>query len=142
MKTSKYLLCAFCAVLILLCTSCGFFGDQRYICDVGEVESIQIIRLDDYVEGEYRYEYTVLSTITDHAEFVDRLNSLKHSVNWGEPSQLDINYIVIRIDYHNGDYDLLYHYAQWFNRSGVNNYGYFFFDDEQFNALIADYLTE
>ena len=72
--------------------------------------------------------------------FVEQLNDLKHSVNWGEPSQLDIGYVVIRIDYLNGDYDLLYPNAQWFNRSGVNQYGYFFFDAEQFDALVSAYL--
>ena len=41
--------------------------------------------------------------------------------------------------YSNGDYDLLYSNAQWCNRYGVNQYGYFFFDDEQFNSLISNY---
>lgn len=131
-----------CITLVILCSSCGFFGPQKYVCEVENVESIQIVRIDDYVEGEYRYEYTVLSHVFDQETFVNKLNSLEHSVNWGEPSQLDINYIVIRIDYSNGDYDLIYPNAQWFNRSGVNEYGFFFFDEEQFNELISDYTTE
>ena len=142
MKTIRPLLCIFSAILILFCCSCGFFGDQRYICEIDEVESVQIIRLDKYVEGEHRYEYTILSQISDHLTFVDKLNQLKHSVNWGDPRQMDVQYVVIRIDYCNGDYDLLHPDAQCFNRSGVNQYGYFFFDDEQFNTLISDYLTE
>lgn len=142
MKIVRWVLGILFVILIFLCCSCGIFGDQRYLCEVDTVESIQIVRLDKYVEGEYRYEYTVLSKITDCSTFVDQLNNLKHTVNWGEPSQLDVNYVVIRIDYLNGDYDLLYSNAQWFNRSGVNQYGYFFFDDEQFNSLISDYITE
>lgn len=73
---------------------------------------------------------------------MSHLNELDHSVNWGEPSQMDVQYIVIKIDYRNGDFDLIHPDAQWFNRSGVNQYGYFFFDDEQFNALISYYITE
>ena len=74
--------------------------------------------------------------------FVNRLNHIKHSVNWGDPLLLDVQYVVIRIDYLNGDYDLLHPDAQCFNRSGINHSGFFFFDDEQFYALIDDYLTE
>jgi len=127
---------------MILCCSCGFFGDQNYFCEVDEVETVQIIRLDKYVEGEYRYEYTILSEVTDYSTFVSRLNQLKHSVNWGDPRQMDIGYVVIRIDYRNGDFDLIHPDAQCFNRSNVNQYGYFFFDDEQFDSLISDYIKE
>ena len=140
MRKIILMLCMFFVAITL--SACGFFGPQRYVCDEAEVESIQIVRLDKYVEGEYRYEYTVLSEISDRFAFIERLNNLKHSVNWGEPRQLNIEYIVIKINFLNGDYDLLYHRAQWFNRDNVNNYGYFFFNKEEFDSLISDYLTE
>ena len=140
MKLNKLLLCILFLALVFSCVSCGFFGDQEYVCDISMVESIEIIRLDKYVEGEYRYEYTVLSSVVDHATFVKRLNELEQSVNWGEPSTLNIGCVVIRIDYLNGDYDMLYTNAQWFNRSGVNQDGYFFFNEVQFDALVSDYL--
>ena len=130
------------AVLTLFCCSCGFFGPQRYLCEVEEVESVQIIRLDKYVEGEYRYEYTVLAQVEDVESFVGQLNDIKHSVNWGEPSQMDEGYVVVRVDYSNRDFDLIHPDAQWFHKNGTNNYGYFFFDDEQFDALISDYVSE
>ena len=142
MKRIRLLLCVFCVLLMFLCCSCGLFGDQRYICDADEVFSVQIVSLDKYVVGEYRFEYTVLSEISDYAAFVDQINDLKHSVNWGEPSQLYEGYTVIRIDYQNGDYDLLYPNAQWFHRSGINQDGYFFFDRPQFDALVSEYLAE
>ena len=109
---------------------------------IDTVESIQIVRLEEYVLEEYRYEYTVLSEITDCTEFVERLNSVKYSVNWGDPGTFELGYVVIKIEYLSGDYDLLYTNAQMFNSSGENRYRFFFFDDEQFNALISDYLTE
>ena len=143
MKKINFLLYIFLViVLMFLYCSCGFSGDQEYFCEIDQVKSIQIVRLDKYVEGEYRYEYTILSQISDLKTFVERLNNLKHSVNWGEPMQLDIQYVVIRINYFNGDYDLIHPNAQCFNRGGTNNYGYFFFDSNQFNKLISDYFTE
>lgn len=132
-------LCVLSVVLICLCCGCGFFGDQRYTCEVENVKSVQIISLDKYVEGEYRYEYTVLYEIPNNSVFVEDLIGIKHTVNWGDPMQMDVGYTVIRIDYLNGDYDLIHSNAQCFHRSGVNQYGYFFFDKEQFNALITKY---
>lgn len=126
-------------IVMLFCSSCGLFGNQEYNCDIEEVESIQIVSLDKYIEGEYRYEYTIISRITDKEVFVTRLNGLQHAVNWGEPQQMEEGYIVIKIDYLNGDFDLIHSSAQYFNRSGENQYGYFFFDDEQFNELISEY---
>ena len=142
MKIKKLLLCISFIIPLFLCCSCGLFGDQEYVCEVDSVESVQIVRLDKYIEGEYRYEYTTLSTITDYSTFIDRLNQVDHSVNWGDPGRFDLNYIVIKIDYHNGDYDLLYPNAQCFHRSGVNQNGYFFFDEKQLQTLISDYIKE
>lgn len=138
----KKILFPLCIILILFCCSCGLFRDQRYVCDIEKVDSIQIVKLDKYVEGEYRYEYTILSQISDYETFVSHLNELDQTVNWGDPQQMDVQYIVIKIDYSNGDFDLIHPDAQCFNRSGVNQYGYFFFDDEQFNSLISDYIKE
>ena len=129
-----------CMILIFLCCSCGLFGPQEYVCNIAEVESVQIVKLDKYVEGEYRFDYSVLAQISDRETFVSRLNQLDHSVNWGDPRQMEVQYIVIKIDYSNGDFDLIHPDAQCFNRSGSNQYGYFFFDDGQFNSLISDYV--
>lgn len=140
MKQIKLITCLF--LVVVLCCSCGFFGEQSYTCDVDKVQSIQVISLDNYVEGQYRYEYTVLCEVTDKSAFIERLNSIECVVNRGEPSVLNVGYIVIRIDYFNGDYDLLYPNAQWKNRDGINETGYFFFNQEQFNKLICDYMSE
>lgn len=136
----KRIILSLCVLAILLCCSRGMFGEQRYICDVAQVDSIQIVRLDKYIAGEYRYEYTILSEIADSETFVGNLNKLDHSVNWGDPRQMDEGYVVIKIDYRNGDFDLIHPDAQCFNRSGVNQYGYFFFDDAQFHSLLTDYI--
>lgn len=140
MKRKYLLVFVLCVILMLLSCSCGLVGPQRYICEIEEVASVQIVNLDRYVEEEYRFEYTVLVQITDYEPFLARLNQLKHSVNWGDPYPLYPQHVVIMIDYRNGNFDLIHPDAQLFNKSGVYHSGYFFFDDEQFNALIADYM--
>jgi hypothetical protein len=142
MRKIRFLLFAFCITLVILCCSCGFFGDRKYTCEADSVESIQIVELGKVVEGEYYREYTVLAEVTDTASFVEKLNCLQHSVNWGDPVPVEEGYIVIRIDYQNGEYDYIHADAQIFHRSGVSHSGFFFFDDEQFNDLIAEYWPE
>ena len=91
----------------------------KYFCKVEDVASVQFVRLDKYVEGEYRYDYTVLSQIDDFESFVNRLNDMKHSANWGDPRQMEEGYIVARIEYSNGDFDFIHSDAQCFNRVKV-----------------------
>ena len=128
-------------VLLLMCSGCGLFGPQRYICEVENVKSVEIVSLDQYVEGQFRFDCTTLAEISDYDEFIEKLTKIKHSVNWGDPYQLDEGNITIRINYNNGDFDLLYYDAQLFNRDGVNQYGFFVFDEKQFNDLIEEYLS-
>ena len=106
------------------------------------MKSVQIVKLGEYVQEESRYEYTILSTIEDYSSFVDRLNNIEHSVNWGDPGTFEIDTVVIKIEYSQGDYDLLCANAQMFHRSGENQTGFFFFDKEEFEALMNDYLTD
>jgi hypothetical protein len=138
----KVILLFLCSIFLLFYSSCGLFGPQEYKCAVEEVVLIQIVRLNQYVEEEYRFEYTILSQISDYKTFVKQLNDLDYSVNWGDPRTMENGYIVIRIEYRNGDFDLIHQDAQWFNRSGRNQNGYFFFDDEQFNSLVSNYVVK
>ena len=133
MTKIKLILCVVFVNLVLLCCSCGFFGDQEYVCEIDTVKSVQIVKLGEYVQEESRYEYTILSTIEDYSSFVDRLNNIEHSVNWGDPGTFKIDSVVIKIEYSQGDYDLLCANAQMFHRSGEDRTGFFFFDKDPIN---------
>lgn len=142
MKHIRFVLFSLLALLICIFSGCGLSGDQEYTCDVDNVVSVQIVHLDGFVKEEYRDEYTILCEIEDIPAFVEQLESVEHSVNWGDPRPLGTDCIVIRIEYQNGDYDLLHEDAQSFHRSGQNNSGFFFFDDNQFQNLISEYLPQ
>ena len=142
MKKKRIIVCVSCIIPIIICCSCGLFGSQRYTCNVDKVESVQIITLEGYNQEKKTFEYTVLSQISDYETFVERLNKVEHSVHWGDPRVIKLQEVVIKIDYGNGDCDLLHADAQIISRSGVNSSGFFTFDDEQFNALISEYLTQ
>lgn len=109
----------------------------KYICDPDKVDYIWIVRLDEYVDAEYRYKYTILSEVTDTFAFVEQLNNIEQMENWGDPIKPSIGCVAVLINYIKGDYELLYHNAQWFNISGENQYGCFSFNEKQFNDLIT-----
>ena len=115
----------------------------EYYCNYNEVETIQIVRLGKYIEEEYRFEYTVLTDVSEKEPFVERLNNIKYSgSSLGDPSVLKEQDVVIRIVYKNGDYDLLSSNAQCFRRAGINDERGCHFDDKQFNALIDEYVGD
>ena len=124
----------------MTCCSCGFFGDQHYECDGDTVDAACIVEVGDYNQDENRFNYTVLAEIVDVTEFIEQVNDLDHSVNWGDPGTFFAGDVAIKIDYSNGDYDLLGTNAQIFIHSGNYKYGYFFFDKEQFVSIIDQYI--
>lgn len=86
-----------------------------------------------------RFEFHILSTISNFHTFIERLNQVDHRVNWGDPLLMDTQAVAIKIAYQNGDFDLLQQNAQIFHRLGENQYGFFFFDEEAFLSLISEY---
>ncbi len=132
------------AVTILLC-GCGFFGGEKYVCSIDNVKSVQIVRLDKWVQEEARYEYTVLTEILDKIEFLQRLNGLKQYEYWNDPSVMQKGDTVVRIDYENGDYDLLglgttlIHSPDRYKSESGNGGWRIYIDPEQLGQLISDY---
>ncbi|MBR2930150.1 MAG: hypothetical protein IKC32_02865 [Clostridia bacterium] len=148
---NKLLLLILCLSVSLMLCSCSMsivfsFGDtmssllgsnERYACNADEVVSIEIVRIGDYIEEEYRYEYEVLSTVADHSWFIDDLNDIEQKKNvLGAPFVLDNGHVVIRVGYSNGDYDFVHHGGQILYRGGSYYTGYYIFDYDEFVQLI------
>ncbi|MBQ8235477.1 MAG: hypothetical protein IJZ37_02185 [Clostridia bacterium] len=133
---------ALCLILSFLCCSCGLLrSDKEYVCDHDTVESVEIVKIGEYSKEKNRYDYEVLSIVSDHPSFVQRLNNIECSEVFREPTVFETGEVIIKIEYFDGDYDLLGSNAQLFERSGEKSGGYFSFDQKQFDALISDYYA-
>jgi len=134
------ILCLLSVVLSL--GSCGYlYGvDTTYECNVDEVESINIVRFDSFDKKEKRFELTILSEVFEVNAFVNRLIEIDNYPNFGTPYIIQEGYVVIQINYKNGDFELVYHNVQITNNSGVLNSTGFLFDIEEFDSLISAYL--
>lgn len=139
MKMTRFLMCIVC-ICAFLC-GCFLLPDQHYTCEAEDVRSVQIVRLGEVIEGEYRYDYTILHNVEDKDDFIRKLNDIRQTINWGDPYVLYPGYVVIRIEYINSDCDLVYSNAQSIQRGEKKRNGYACFNKEQFNALISEYIS-
>ena len=138
----KKIICvALLFALVFSCCSCGG-EDKQYVCNAGDVAKVQIVVLDNFIQGKYSYEYTVKSNIDEIEKFVSRLNSITHTSDEDKAKKIEKDNEVIRIEYNNGDFDLINREAQRFHRDGVNTDGDYIFDKEQFELLISDYSAK
>ena len=142
MKKDLLKICLMCIIVVFVCSSCSWLYPQKYACDVEQVKSVEIVTLHKFIKEEHRYGYTVIEQVSDYSTFVNNLNKVEQSIIGSPPPVLNENDIVIKIDYLNGDYDLIHQDAQCFCRSGQIEGGHYFFEDDQFNALISGYLAE
>ena len=138
MKKVIFLICITCFAVLL--TSCGLFR-PRYSCESGEVISIQIVMLEG-VDEVYNFKYTVLHQVSDIETFANCLNDIPYSTNWGDPYPIKLQNVAIRIEYSNGDCELLQSMGQSIRRVGKEDSGgYYHFDDEKFEELIYSYVN-
>lgn len=138
MRIKRLLISLTITSLCVLLFGCFLLPDQHYHCRAEDVQSVQIVRFWGVSEGEY--DYTILCDVEDKDDFIRKLNDISQNINWGDSYGIYPGYIVIRVEYINGDCDLVYSNAQYIEREGKQGGGYACFNKEQFNALIETYL--
>ena len=139
MKNIRFYLSLLCIIFVFQLCSCGWLGGKRYVCKVDDVKSVQIVRLGEFLNEDNKFEYTLLAEISNYKGFVEQLNKIDCSVWWGDPYPIGTSFVVIKIEYTNGDFDLIDSTTQLFYRSGKYASGYFDFDDGQIKKLINAY---
>ena len=136
------LACRIMTICLLMCCFllCGCrpnpWRHGEYECEIEKVESVQIVRLGE-TDDNYRFTCAVLYDVTDKDSFLKQLNALDYRSGSTPPKPLEVGYVVIRINYFNGDYDYIYQNSQKFYRGDENRTGQFLFDKEQFDDLIG-----
>ena len=129
-------------VVSVLCSGCALFT-QKFHCNSSDVEAVSIVEVNEGRDenGNFEYQENLLCEVTDISAFITTLNSIECRINGGDPVSIELGSIAIKITYKNGDRDLLTHNAQRLYRkdTGYDSAGYWWFDQEQFEALISKY---
>lgn len=127
------------ALLLVLATFSGCETTEHYKENIDRIECIQIVELTGFNEAERRYEETLKREVTDIAGFIDDLCGVSYSQHFTDPIQLRAGITVIKIVYKNGNFEHIYHNAQYTYRPEGGGYGYIEYDQQQFEALIEKY---
>ena len=160
----KKTLCLFFVILFILpCTGC-FIAENyhklfylestfRLAGPEEDISKVSIITAEFTGQGEYGFNETELVHIQDIDTFIaDFRNTTYYSRNFGEPTTVfgyNFEYTsvtVIKIEYSNGNFDLICQnaascYKKGYANNEMNWYrGTGFFDEAQFEALMDKYL--
>ena len=144
MKIWRLLFTSLIVVIIFSLSACLYIP-ASYACDTDMVDSVQIVRIEQLNKETCEFEYAVIVDIVDNSAFIERLNNLEDNdffFIFGDPDVFINGDVAIRINYLNGDYDLIKCKIQNFYRSGVCESGRVSFNQDQFDALINDYLPK
>ncbi len=125
-------------VLTVLGSGCTMLG--LYPCEAKDVSSCQIVRME-------KVGYTVLAEIEDTAAFVGKFLALRRTTFSGfeNTDSVMAGDVLIRIEYRNGDYDLIAADKQYVyhpNETQAYANPHFAFDERGFEALIKEYCPE
>lgn len=136
----------FVLICITFCVSCRHREVYNFLNSFDKISSISIVRVSFDTNDELREEE--LLKVENAHTFIKDFETIDCYKYFGDPRGL-LNGVdndeVIKIDYQNGEYELI----NWFGQSeytisrGFSYYaGYSVFDEEQFNSLIDEYLDE
>ena len=139
----KICICILTICTLLLTCGCGRLMEFEYMHPTDKIQTIEIVEVS-FGDTEEPSQ-TVLCTIEDIDAFIDDFEAMDCYDRFGDPLGINDGDTVIKITYNNGDYELINVMARAQCKDGkFRNYkgAYFWFDDEQFQALLDKYLSK
>ena len=138
-------------ITLLLCISTCCYGcicqgnknNDKWDFDGGkQIIAISIVELGEFDQETYTHAEVCIAEIKDKQDFVDDFNKVDSNRYWGDPCQPQIGDVVIKFVYEDGGYDFVGADAQCKHRTSPGGYGRLWFDEQQFNSLIAKYTPD
>ena len=119
---------------------------EKFHCDPSDIETITIVKVSEGRDenGNFMFQESFLCEVTDISAFITELNNIECRINGGDPVSMELDSVAVKIVFKNGDRYLLTHNAQWLYRqeTGIDSEGFWWFDKEDFDMLINNYLNE
>ena len=135
MKKNIVILLGIC--LLFLC-SCNRNIEYPFMHSEDEISCISIAAIE--VSDSTNLQIAECKTIHDINGFLQMFRGVKCSTWWGDPIGITEDCYAIKVEYHNGEYELIAWNgkAVYQNNRGLRNYrGYHIFDEEEFNKLVS-----
>lgn len=146
-KLCSVIMC-FWAMFFLL-VGCDRTTEYEFMHDTSEISMIEIVQIKEkqIIHEELEvYNWEVLGGVDDKSAFMKELIEIPCYSYFTHPCEIYTGLMVIRIEYNNGDYELLGDFGERAeysheDKSYKNYCGYFYFDN-QFDALISKYIEQ
>ena len=122
-----------CSLIMILFTSCSG-KPYSFKEPVDEIESIEI------VSAENSLEFTVTKTLseTEKEDFLEQFQGIKFNKYLGDPPAVHGD--AIKINYQNGDYEMICYYSAEYVTEGVTQFLWKRCDEADFNELLNNFL--
>lgn len=138
-KIFEYCLIGIFLVTLLFIVYIGIPVSYKLLHSHEAIESIQLVEV--FVEGKKEYSYLIINEIEDIDGFIDELFQLKYRWHLGGPASIDFDTIAFRINYDNGEYEVLDYAGRYTYQieKGIQTRGYGSFNLDEFSQLIIKY---
>ncbi|MBQ9148766.1 MAG: hypothetical protein IJX69_04280 [Oscillospiraceae bacterium] len=132
------------AIILLTIIGCG--GQKGYSLqyDASMIERIDIAEVFDNPDSASQLlaEYEVLYTLDaeEVPTLIGRLENMKPREYWNDPAECIRDYAIM-VHYDNGTTEILSSTGCGLFRGNTGDYNRYYFDDDEFQALIVPYLS-
>lgn len=138
----KSILCVCIVLLMLLTVGCEKRAYYRFLYNMEEINTIEIVKMDiDVLNG--KFEQIPVCTIEDKAAFIDDFLQVDCFSLYNDPTAPGDDAIVIKIIYNSGEYELIAAsgQSQYTKERQFQYYkGHRYFDKREFENLISKYV--
>ena len=127
--------------LVIFATGCGK-KQYPFMQSVSNIVKIEVIIMGEIHDPYTKHEYTLIKALSlnENNKFIDDLKNIECKRMFGDPQTLTTGHQGFKINYSNGEYEIIAYTAQGEHTNGkyLSN-GYYLFDEEQFNDLLEKY---
>ena len=130
--------------LLLTLMGCNLSVNYSFLQDMSNIDNIKIVEVGDLKKDEKIPEIKVIVVIEDQRAFLDEFVELECQKLFDDPTGVCVGDTAIKIEYKNGDYELIsengqaeYCYSEYYEGMFYNQHtGWYYFDREEIQAFI------
>ncbi len=127
--------------LVIFATGCGK-TEYPFKQATENIVKVEVIIMGEIHDPYTKHEYKLIKELSfdDNNKFIDDLKNIECKRKFGDPQTLTTGHQAFKINYSNGEYEIITYIAQGVHTNGkyLSN-GYYGFDEEKFNDLVEKY---
>ena len=133
-------------IILIFFSGCEKQTNYKFLKDFSSVDKIELVKISEpqnESSSKFSQCITAIQEITDHDEFLERFTNINCYRIYTDPQGISAGSLAIKIQYDNDDFELIgvNGQAKYTNKIYRQYSGYYYFDNKQFDDLVAYYLS-